>query len=301
MRNPLAKTFPLPMPPLEGTFSEKATSAFQQREGHVDKVVLQNLSKEFSEARDGLKKMKEKEVKFGYAPGKGMEKDPVFWPLIFLLNLVLGATRTFLYWSLSTAGNMLGLKSENATKQMKEELLILIGLLNDFANGVLKVFPPTEWYYNAAFILAKEIFEGNCHLWGKVVGVDLDKNINSFYAQLQFLMFSANSGSLWGLSSINGEFIYVNLSIGTNLVLFVRVLLHEMAHSFFRFVRLQQELQSDADVAFMLSPVWNSNIQYKGFPIHSGTLYDYIFSDCLIDDSKCISPFSLLYDDYHML
>lgn len=135
--------------------------------------------------------------------------------------------------------------------------------------------------FYAAFYVAKNRFLRKADDWFlKVIGdPDMREYVNKFLRQLNLYVFSniKKGPLLLGLSSVSGEFIYVNEILINDMPMLVRTIQHEMVHSFFRYYRLQKG-DSKLALSSTISPSKCRNLQYSKHPIHSGYLYDYIFS-----------------------
>lgn len=294
---------PVPTASLSGM----AASAFAFRSEGLNADCLKEIDSAspdiLTSIEAGIDSMKDYEsrngAKFGALKDEGSSNFTCALLLLFLMNLVIGTTRILLFWKWKDTKSWMYLTKTFAQAQLSNDWGILKNFFSLFVGGRLSVYKPIP---NDAFSVGLQDaitkFKRNSFKWFvKVLGSQqMHSMVKEFTDQLDLYIFGNYlNGELLGLASIWGNFLFISDHLANNPKRISEVLQHEMVHNFFRFFLLRTGVSAN-EAALMISPDRFDRIQYRGNPIHSGYLYDFIFSGIPISDKK-ISPFSLLLED----
>lgn len=217
----------------------------------------------------------------------GFAGSLTFITFIFLMNLVIAATRGLEF---SIFHGTLALSKSSVITSLFSDSNILMGFWSIISNGSFVIVKSdSDSFYEIAFRVAKRKFKNNSHAWFVSVlkSQDMCDAVDNFYKELKCFVFSNfTNGEMLGLSSITGEYVFVR--DGLNMAEAVIAIQHELVHSFFRFFAGTMGTLDP----LMLSPSQYPYLKFGGEPVHSGYLYDYLFS--MQDMINPVSPFSLL-------
>jgi hypothetical protein len=126
-------------PPSDYFPSQVALAVFNDRKSHIERKERQiyeaNMPDFFSSIDKGLKDMSNEEQK--HWTTRNFKDLAVALPFIFIMNLVVGATRTFLCWDLKKKKVPIGISDDEFDTQIREECRMLRKFLKDFSKLVI--------------------------------------------------------------------------------------------------------------------------------------------------------------------
>lgn len=217
--------------------------------------------------------------------------------LDFFNDLGFACTRSFMAWELREGGmlkkyNFLELDIVN---EIDTNSKMFSFFCSNFANYNFHEIKSNDVDFNNVE-KAINVFPGLFLPWFKSkIGVDF-KNVDVFLDKQKFFVFTYTTHYLWGLSSINGERVYLN----THRLNFpdraVYTILHELCHNAMRYYEINQLGADLFETALMISPTRYPKMEVRGTLSECGDCFE---SEKLNVFIACPKPFCDLVENNH--